>query len=451
MLKLRTNRQSPQDSILGPTVSETERKMDSLNTKNGHGSLTPLDQDLTKSATETQLPVSSAVLNLDNRAYLMDLLPMAAYAVRAPDGVIAWFNPRATELWGRVPQIGDTDERFCGAYKLYHPDGTYMAHCDTPVALALSSGVSTHEEEVVIEKSDGTRVSVCVHIDPIRDGNGEIIGAVNFFHDITERKQKEAEREQLFEEVKIHAAELQEARGQLELKVEQRTASLRALSSQLMHLQDDERRRISRDLHDSIGQHLALAKMSLQAFANSLPKGDANSQQILRETEEIFDTAARETRTVSYLLHPPLLDEVGLAAAVSWYAEGYTKRSGVCLEVEIPEDLPRLTIDKETTLFRIVQESLTNVHRHSGASKAMIRITVKDDSLRLEVCDNGKGIVNPHSSDLSKRTINPGVGILGMRERLRDLDGRLEITAENGTRVIATIPLTIPLANAAAG
>jgi hypothetical protein len=166
--------------------------MDSFNSTIGQENLTAFDQDLAKCATETQLPVSPSFLNLGSQAYLMELLPMAAYAVRAPDGVIAWFNSRAAELWGRVPEIGDTDERFCGAYKLYRPDGSFMAHCDTPVALALSSGNSTHEEEVVIEKSDGRRVSVCVHIDPIRDENGGIIGAVNFFHDITERKQKAA-------------------------------------------------------------------------------------------------------------------------------------------------------------------------------------------------------------------------------------------------------------------
>jgi PAS domain S-box-containing protein len=425
--------------------------MDSLDSSNGNASLTAFDQDLAKSATETRVPISPAPLDLGGHAYLMELLPMAAYAVRAPDGVIAWFNSRAAELWGRAPMVGDTDERFCGAHKLFYPDGTYMAHCDTPVALALNVGTSVHEQEVVIGRPDGSRVTVSVHIDPIRDENGGIIGAVNFFHDITKRKQKEVEREQLLEEVKTHAEQLREAHDQLEVKVEQRTASLRALSSQLMHLQDDERRRISRDLHDSIGQHLALAKMSLKAFADSLPNDDANNRQLLREMEEIFDTAARETRTVSYLLHPPLLDEMGLAAAVSWYAEGYTKRSGICLEVEIPKDLPRLSIDKETTLFRIVQESLTNVHRHSGASKATIRITVKENLLRLEVHDNGKGIVDPHSSDLSKRTISPGVGILGMRERLRDLDGNLEITADNGTQVSAILPITDPLADTAAG
>src|SRR5258705_4794982 len=140
---------------------------------------------------ETHSAASSAFLGLGSRAYLIELFPMAAYAVRAPDGVIVWFNSRASELWGRVPVVGDSDERFCGAYKLYRPDGTRMAHCETPVALALSTGASVHEEEVVIERPDGSRVTVSVHIDPIRDKDGSIVGVVNFFHDITERKQAE--------------------------------------------------------------------------------------------------------------------------------------------------------------------------------------------------------------------------------------------------------------------
>ncbi len=375
---------------------------------------------------------------------------MAAYAVRAPDGVIAWFNSRAAKLWGRVPVIGDTDERFCGSHLLYHADGTYMAHCDTPVALALKTGVSVHEEEVVIERPDGSRVIVWVHIDPIRDSEGTIVGVVNFFRDITERKQKEVELRQLYEEAESHAARLREAHEQLELKVEQRTASLRMLSSRLMHLQDDERRRISRELHDSVGQHLALAKMSLLALAKSLRNGDAKSQQLFQETLETVEAAIRETRTVSYLLHPPLLDELGLAAAVRWYAEGFTKRSGIDVEVEVPAELPRLTSDKETTLFRIVQESLTNIHRHSGASKASITITVHENLLRLEARDDGKGLAKPDSPALPDGTINPGVGISGMRERLRELEGNLKISSENGTRVIATLPITSSFPKAAA-
>src|SRR5258706_2110299 len=122
-------------------------------------------------------------LDLGSQSYVIDLLPMAAYAVRAPDGVIAWFNSRATELWGRTQVLGDTDERFCGAHKLYRPDGSYMDHCNTPVARVLETGIPVHREEVIIERPGGSRVTVSVHIDPIRDVDGTIIGAVNFFDD----------------------------------------------------------------------------------------------------------------------------------------------------------------------------------------------------------------------------------------------------------------------------
>jgi PAS domain S-box-containing protein len=417
--------------------------MNQLNSFNWQENRNKLGRDVAKRATPAKLPVPSPLLNLGRQSYLIELFPMAAYAVRAPDGVIAWYNSRAAELWGRAPVIGDTDERFCGAHTLYHADGTYMAHCDTPVSLALITGASVHEEEVVIARPDGSRVTVWVHIDPIRDNDGKIVGAVNFFHDITERKQRETELQRLYQEAESHAASLREAQEQLELKVEQRTVSLRSLSSQLMHLQDDERRRISRDLHDSVGQHLSLAKMSLHAFARSLPVGDDVSQRLFLETEEDIDTTIREIRTVSYLLHPPLLDEVGLLAAVRWYTDGFMKRSGIFLDVEIPAELPRLTSDKETALFRIVQESLTNIHRHSEASNAFVKITVHENVLRLEVCDDGKGMANPDLRSLEDRPIQLGVGIPGMRQRLRDLDGNLTITsAENGTRLIATLPIT---------
>jgi two-component system, chemotaxis family, CheB/CheR fusion protein len=162
-----------------------------LNSIAGRENLNLPDQDQAESGMTTRLPVFPDLINLGSQASLIELFPMAAYAVRAPDGVIAWFNSRAVELWGRVPAVGDTDERFCGAYKLYRADGTHMAHCDTPVALALETGTSVHEQEVVIERPDGSRVSVSVHIDPIRDERGAILGVVNFFHDISERRQTE--------------------------------------------------------------------------------------------------------------------------------------------------------------------------------------------------------------------------------------------------------------------
>src|ERR1700680_4516704 len=134
--------------------------MRSVDSADGQGNIPKIDRNLGDSAKAIQSLCSSPLLNWGNQAHLIELLPMAAYAIQAPDGVIAWYNSRAAELWGRAPGNGDTDERFCGAHKLHHPDGTYMAHCDSPVALALSTGKSVHEQEVVIERPDGSRVTV---------------------------------------------------------------------------------------------------------------------------------------------------------------------------------------------------------------------------------------------------------------------------------------------------
>ena len=187
------------------------------------------------------------LLALDQKSDILSHLPMAAYVVRA-DGVVLWYNSKAAELWGRKPAIGDTDERFCGAHTLYRADGSHMAHCDTPVALALTTGASVHEEEVIIGRPDGSRVHVSVHIDPIRNPKGgQIIGVVNYFTDLTERKRQAAEREYLLHEAERRSAELQEARKELEMKVAERTTVVRHLSTRLIHAQDMERHRIARE------------------------------------------------------------------------------------------------------------------------------------------------------------------------------------------------------------
>src|SRR6266404_4618280 len=288
---------------------------------------------------------------LDQKSDILSHLPMAAYVVQA-DGVVIWYNARAAELWGRKPAVGDTDERFCGAHTLYHADGSPMAHCDTPVALALCTGASVHEEEVIIGRPDGSRVHVSVHIDPIRNPkDGQIIGVVNYFGDLTERKRQEAERERLLREAETRSAELQQAREELETKVEQRTIVLRRLSSRLMHVQDDERRRIARELHDSIGQYLAALGMSVTKLATA--KG-ATISETLTECREILDRCTNETRTLSHLLHPPLLDEAGFESAARIYVKEFARRSGI--EVDISLDLPhRLPAETEILLFRVLQ------------------------------------------------------------------------------------------------
>ncbi len=362
---------------------------------------------------------------LDQKSDILNLLPMAAYVVRA-DGVVVWYNARAAELWGRKPTIGDTDERFCGAHTLYRPDGSHMAHCDTPVALALSTGACVHEEEVIIGRPDGSRVHVSVHIDPIRNPrDGRIIGVVNFFSDLTERKRQEAERERLLQEAEMRSAELQEAREELESKIDQRTIALRRLSSQLIHVQDEERRRIARELHDSIGQYLAALGMSVTKLATA--KGVTVSEA-LTECRELLDRCTSETRTLSLLLHPPLLDEAGFESAARIYVKEFARRSGI--EVDISLDLPhRLPAETEILLFRVLQESLTNIHRHSGSSRAKIRAGIDGGAVSLEIRDYGHGISQEVPENFKSSGNGVGIGLAGIRERLREVDGKLDLSS----------------------
>jgi len=375
---------------------------------------------------------------LDQKSDILNLLPMAAYVVRA-DGVVIWYNARAAELWGRKPAVGDTDERFCGAHTLYRADGSHMAHCDTPVALALVTGASVHEEEVIIERPDGSRVHVSVHIDPIRNPtDGRIIGVVNFFSDLTERKRQVAERENLLQEAQTRSAELQEARQGLESKIERRTTALRHLSSKLIHVQDDERRRIARELHDSIGQYLAALGMSL----SRLEKANASKfPEMFTECRQLLDRCTNETRTLSYLLHPPLLDEAGFVSAAKNYVEEFARRSKI--ETDILLDLPyRLPADTEILLFRGLQESLTNIHRHSGSGRAKIRAGMDGEAVYLEISDYGHGIPQELLESFKTSGNGVGVGLAGIRERLREVDGKLDVSSTaDGTILRVSVPV----------
>src|ERR1700730_5413867 len=722
---------------------------------------------------------SSKLLNLGSQAHLTELIPMAAYAVRAPDGVIAWFNSRATELWGRVPVVGDTDERFCGAYKLYHSDGTHMAHGDTPVALALKTGISVHEKEVVIERPDGSRVIVSVHIDPIRDKDGVIVGVVNFFHDINELKQAErttgllaaivgssddaiisknldgvitswnqsaermfgytaeeaigqrimlivpadrqheeamilerlrrGERVDHFETVRVRkdgttldisltispfkdaagrvigaskvardvterkrveravaeqarlldlsfdailvrdpadritywskgAGQLygyaeEEALGRvshellrtefpealdliterlnsdrrwtgeliherkdgtqivvasrwaldqrddgngncvletnsditqqkesekalreseerfraivettpecvklvaadgtllhmnspglamvgadcaervvgksiydliapedrdrfrafnekvcggkkatLEFDIvglqgtrrhmETHGAPLRTpdgtlvqlavtrditgrkeaeearkqaeLSARLLQVQDDERRRIARELHDGVGQLLVAIGMNISQVLEEKAKLSPATAQGVEENLNMVEQASAEIRTVSYLLHPPLLDELGLPSALRWYIEGFAERSKIAASAELPADLGRLPRDHELCLFGIAQECLTNIHRHSGSSTALVRLWRTPGEIKMEVSDAGRGVNQEIQSKIASGE-SAGVGLRGMQERVKQIGGTLGIHSNGkGASVLVVLPL----------
>jgi PAS domain S-box-containing protein len=225
--------------------------------------------------------------------------------------------------------------------------------------------------------------------------------------------------------------------AELEKMVDRRTEELRRLSVRLMATQDEERRRIARDLHDGLGQELAVAKIVLDKM--KLQKSSSPGDEAWTQASNIVDQAIQQVRTLSHLLHPPLLDEVGLLSALSWYVEGLTKRSGIEASLEVhPRDFPRMATEVETAVFRIVQEALTNVFRHSGAQKVSISLTQSNGLITVAVRDNGKGI--------SKRVTEQqpdsvGVGIGGMKQRAREFGGELRLTnAQPGTLVELLIP-----------
>lgn len=231
---------------------------------------------------------------------------------------------------------------------------------------------------------------------------------------------------------------LRRAHDILETQVEQRTNALRLLSARLMRVQDEERRRIARELHDSLGQYLAAAKINLDVLASE--KQDLAIH--LREAQYLIERAISDMRTLSHLLHPPLLDEAGFGTAAKWFVEGFGKRSKIATSLEMPAKLDRLPQEVEIALFRILQESLTNVHRHSGANQVEVHLTKDGSVITLVVQDYGKGIPRDILDRFAKSGTNVGVGLAGMRERVKELGGKFELqSGKKGTILKVVIPV----------
>jgi signal transduction histidine kinase len=228
--------------------------------------------------------------------------------------------------------------------------------------------------------------------------------------------------------------------SRLEDVVTERTAEVQRLTERLLKVRDEERRKIARDLHDTTGQTLTSLKLSVSALLGC--QGEAARLAILSDVAQLTDQALEEIRTMSYLLHPPLLDEVGFPCAAERYIEGFAKRSGITIKTEIATPRARLPKRIEVALFRVLQESLTNVHRHSGASEAIIQFRHEPKAVTLEIRDFGKGMPKERLQLLRGVNAESGVGLAGMRERLLELNGKLEIESEGrGTSMRATVPL----------
>jgi len=231
--------------------------------------------------------------------------------------------------------------------------------------------------------------------------------------------------------------ELRRTKADLESQVEQRTSALRQLSARLLSLQDSERRRIARELHDSLGQYLVGLKLNAHMLRQAPEREDLWS-----EADKLMEQCISEVRTLSYLLHPPTMDAAGFASAARWYVEGYGQRSGLNVTLDAPADLGRLPDAIELALFRVLQEALTNVHRHSGASATDVLVWHDAEHVVLEIKDNGHGIPAELLSHFHSTGAGTGVGIAGIRERVRELGGKLTLESNSsGTLVRVAIPL----------
>lgn len=229
----------------------------------------------------------------------------------------------------------------------------------------------------------------------------------------------------------VSSAHVSEQRG---LQLEQANKELQQISSRLMTVQDIERRRIARELHDGVGQYLAAIKMSCDVALLSSTNGEESAA--LEDALKVLERCTADVRTMSHLLHPPLLEEMGLGSAIPWYVEGFIERSGIDVKLDLPANLQRLPALVELTAFRLIQESLTNIHRHSGSQVALIRLTLKDDIADLVIEDRGKGLGSDNG-----QPVKVGVGMASMRERVRELGGELRINSTNsGTILQAVLP-----------
>jgi PAS domain S-box-containing protein len=351
------------------------------------------------------------------------------------DGELTYVNPGFLETLGySQAEVGSGLVR----WDLLTPP-EYAQEDARAVQQLRTSGRCDVYEKAYIAK-DGRRVPILVGASTIaHSGSDPEIAA--FITDLTPLKAAEEALRRANDELE---KKVRERTSALEAEVSDRKRAelgLRELTGRLLTAQDEERRHMARELHDHAGQTLALLGMNLSALETKIKGQDPKIVGLAKESHALSDDLSREIRTLSYLLHPPLLDEVGLRSALRWYVDGFSERSKIKVDLELPPDLGRLPRELELVIFRVVQESLTNVHRHSGSSSARIFLASSQGAVEFEISDCGKGIPVEKRRELT--SAKAGVGVRGMEERVRQFGGTLQISSSHeGTKVAVKLPLT---------
>ncbi len=347
-----------------------------------------------------------AINFFESRKQLSAIVESSDDAIVSKDlnGIILSWNSGAQRIFGYSPA-----EAIGRPITMIIP--TELQQEELEILAKLRRGERINHFETVRLSKGGSLVYVSLTISPIRNSQGHIIGASKIARDITERRRfEEALKESEF-------------------------------SARLLRVQDDDRRRISRELHDGVGQLLAAIGMNIALVARERHKLSSDTARRVEENEALIQQASADIRTVSYLLHPPLLDELGLRSALEWYIDGFAERSKMNMIREIAPDLERLPQDLELVIFRIAQECLTNIHRHSKCSSAVVRLSNADGKLKLEIRDNGQGIDEDLQAKIASGN-TPGIGLRGMRERVLAIGGTFTIESNRkGTAILVILPL----------
>jgi len=350
---------------------------------------------------------------------LVDAVQDYAIFLLDPEGRVLTWNSGARAIKGY------TREEIVGKhFSVFYPQEAIDSRWPER-ELALAEKEGRFRDEGFRVKKDGSTFWASVTITALREADGSLYGFAKVTQDLTTRREAEERLQTLNRELRTRVQQLDEARRIVEL----RTMELQKLSGTLLQIQDEERRRIARELHDDLAQHVTAVKMELDATGGH------------KQLSEAMGEILQKIRETSYLLHPPLLDEAGLRAALHWYVDGLTQRSKLQISLTFhPDVLPGLSKEIETTIFRIVQEALANVYRHAQSDSARVEVIGNGELVIVRVRDYGKGISLRIARMESSAGL--GVGITGMRERVRQLGGELSVTrAEPGTLVEAKIPL----------